>query len=343
MSHGRFLLLSFLLSSLLVLPVQAQDPAVEIWTFDNYMDFNTAYPTGTVFTFEDQGPLDVFFGETGFQEAGTTITATDDFLFVRSNGDRNGFIYGGLGPTPSGDHVRIDLPPDTNAFGAHMTGFFVRLEGEVKVTLSTGQEFQVAVTGLWYTDTLDPRDPESLSSFFGVISAEPFEWVTIEMVSTDYIFSDTDYVVLDTVTFGHFEVVETAFVGVQSKDQRKCIVAMNKRGAKLAKAHNKSAYECLKHAAEGKRKKLGPGGDIASCLTADVKGRVDRAVDKLLRYEDKKCLAADRLPDYAYLGSVAVVTAADDETWGMLQALFGDPANLDHVASSGGADSDSDS
>ncbi len=121
MLHGRFLLLSFILSSLLVLPAQAQDPAVEIWTFDNYMDFNTAYPTGTVFTFEDQGPLDVFFGETGYEEAGTTITATDDFLFVRSNGDRNGFIFGGLGggSTPSGDHVRIDLPPARAARHGH--------------------------------------------------------------------------------------------------------------------------------------------------------------------------------------------------------------------------------
>ncbi len=225
MTHWRFLLLSFFLSSLLVLPAQAQDPAVEVQTFDNYMDFNTAYSTGTVFTFEDQGPLDVFFGETGYQEAGTTITATDNFLFVRSNSDLNGFLYGGLSPTTSGDHVRIDLPPGTNAFGAHMTGFFVRSVGEVKVTLSTGQEFLVAVTGLWYMDTLDPRDPASSSSFFGVISAEPFEWVTIEMVTTDYIFSETDYVVLDTVTFGYFEVVETAFVGVQSEDQRACIIA----------------------------------------------------------------------------------------------------------------------
>jgi len=313
MTHGRFLLLSFFLSSLLVLPAQAQDPAAEIWTFDNYMDFNTAYPTGTVFTFEDQGPLDVFFGETGYQEAGTTITATDAYLFVRSNGDRNGFIFGGLGggSDPSGDHVRIDLPPGTNAFGAHMTGFLVRSAGEVKVTLSTGQEFLVAVTGSWYVGTLDPRDPDSPSSFFGVISAETFEWVTIEMVTTDYFFFDTDYVVLDTVTFGYFEVAEPEFVGVQSEDQRECIVAMNKRGAKLAKAHNKSASKCLKHAAEGKRKKLGPGGDIASCLTADVKGRAAHAEDKLLSSEAEKCLAADSLPDYAYMGSDAVMMAAN--------------------------------
>ena len=401
MTIRQCFLLSFILSSLLALPALAQDPAVETLTYDNYADFNAAYPAVNVLTFEDHGPLDVFYGDTGYAEAGASITATDAYLFVRSNGTRNGFIYGGLcgGPNPSGTHVRIDLPPGTNAFGTHVTGFFVRSAGEMKVTLSTGQEFLVATTGLWYTNNLDPRDWDK-PSFFGVISAEPFEWVTVEMSMTDYFFG-TDYVVLDTVSYGYsdllepqpacgdgvvdageecddgnvagadgcsatcrveppppacgdgvvnageecddgnladadgcsasctVEVIETAYIGTQSKDQRKCIVAMNKYGSKLAREMNRSAYRCIKYFGRDKLHKLGPGRDAESCLTADVKGREARREDKLMDKEEDKCLEdPEDLPDFAYMGSEAVMAGAHAANWGLLSDFFGDPGSL---------------
>jgi len=394
MSNWRLLVLSLFLSFLIVLAVQAQAPVVDVLTYDTYVDFNAAYPADTVHTFEDQGPGDAFYGEFGYAEAGALITATDAYLFIRSNATRNGFIYGALGgaSSPSPAHIQMDLPPGTNAFGAHLTGFFVNQVGELKVTLSTGQEFLVETTGRWYSNNMDPRDWD-FPSFFGVITAVPFEWVRVEVLTTDYLFG-TDYVVLDTVSFGHSNLLgktvderlpesvcgdgaieddeacddgnlddadgcsadclmEADFVcegepsacflaRAQTDEQRECIVAVNSRGTKLAKAYNKSASKCLKHAAEGKRKKLGPGRDIASCLTADVEGRVDRAVDKLLQHEEDSCLT-DQLPDYAYMGSVAVMTTADDETMGLLEALFGDPAGLDQAASGGGRESDDDS
>jgi cysteine-rich repeat protein len=403
----------------------------------------------TVLTFEDTGAGDIVYGVTGFHADGISIYATDQYLFGRANGNRNGYIYGSQsgGPASPGAYIQVDLlNPDTMAFGAHLGAFFVRTAGEVKVTLSTGEEFLVPVTGLWADHSLDPRDWDK-PSYFGVISSVPLSWIRFEMISTDYYYRDTDILILDNIEFGYSDLLDDSgepggepfcgdgvvdpdegcddannedgdgcssvcvvepfcgdgvvdpdeecddandvdgdgcssicvvevscgdgvvdpdegcddgnvadgdgcssicaveagsvcvgnlsscfLVAVQSEDQRDCIKAMNKYGAKLARAWNKNAYRCIKYAGKGKVYRLGPGGNAESCLTADVRNRVARREERLLKKEDRECLARpQQLPDYAYMGSEAVMLGADEETWGMLADVFGDPNGLNDV------------
>ena len=103
----------------------------------------------------------------------------------------------------------------------------------------------------------------------------------------------------------------------------------------------KNAYRCIKYAGKGKSHKLGPGGDAESCLTADVKNRVAWREERLLRKEARKCLAEpEQLPDYAYMGSETVMLGADEETWGMLGDVFGNPDHLNDVVVSRKVDKD---
>ena len=55
--------------------------------------------------------------------------------------------------------------------------------------------------------------------------------------------------------------------------------AMNKDLEKLVKTQSKDICDCIKNFAKGKTDKLGPGGDLESCLAADVKDKVAKACD----------------------------------------------------------------
>ena len=70
---------------------------------------------------------------------------------------------------------------------------------------------------------------------------------------------------------------------MQSKPQQGCINALNKSGAKVAKAQAKDDATCLKNA--GKAKET----DAQSCLTDDDKGKVAKAMLKTASTATKKC------------------------------------------------------
>jgi len=416
MKYWRVVLLSFFLVTLIIHRAVAQEPLPEVLTYDTYADFVAVFPSDSVLTFEDTGAGDASYGVTGFHADGISIFATDGYLFGRANDDKNGFLYGSRagGPSSTGAYIQIDLlDPNTNAFGAHVGAFYVRTAGEVKVTLSTGHEFSVPITGLFPFPGIDPRD-SGAAAFFGVVSAEPLQWVRFEIIETDN-SAPWDIAVLDNISFGYSDlfdgsggtepepfcgdtvldsgeecddgnnmdgdgcssdcmiemlhgngvldpdeecddgnvedgdgcagdcVVESGFSchgapslceanAPQNTDQRECIYAMNKYGAKLARAWNKSAYHCLKHAGKEKFHELGPGGDAESCLSADVEHRVAERQRSLLDEESDSCLrGVYQLPDFAYLGAHAVTVASDDETLGMLEDVFGDSSQLNDV------------
>jgi len=107
-----------------------------------------------------------------------------------------------------------------------------------------------------------------------------------------------------------------------SKDQRKCIVELNKRGEKLVKSQNKASQACVKNALKGKIDKLGLPATAQDCLTNDVGGKIAKGSSKTARGESKKCNPAD-LPLFGYTSSAVVNAAAVAEPVAMMDDLFG--------------------
>ena len=72
--------------------------------------------------------------------------------------------------------------------------------------------------------------------------------------------------------------------GVARADDVKCVNTVNKNAAKVAKAQGKDNAKCLKDGGGGKLT-----GTIEECLTADSKGKVGKAADKLNEKVGKDC------------------------------------------------------
>ncbi len=103
---------------------------------------------------------------------------------------------------------------------------------------------------------------------------------------------------------------------VQAKAQRNCINAMNKGGAKVAKAQGKENGGCVKLAGKG------AVADAQACLSADARGKVQRFRDKLAASELRKCDALN-LPDFGYTNASIVGTAASRQAQALVADLFG--------------------
>lgn len=102
---------------------------------------------------------------------------------------------------------------------------------------------------------------------------------------------------------------------VQSDDQQRCIVRLNKDGSLVARQQGKENLRCL--IAAGKGALPGP---VAECLLADPKGKVGKKMAKTLSSESKHCGVA---PDFAYESAPAANLAAQDAELALFGDLFG--------------------
>src|SRR6185436_12449908 len=117
---------------------------------------------------------------------------------------------------------------------------------------------------------------------------------------------------------------------VQSKDQQKCINAMNKAGAKVSGAQAKLQGGCVKSQSAGSI------GDADACIAADASDGVGKASGKTSDTDTKSCTA--EAPDFAYAGATAVNTAAASERHALLFDLLGAPTAFGVVAKSADKD-----
>jgi len=101
----------------------------------------------------------------------------------------------------------------------------------------------------------------------------------------------------------------------QSKDQQKCINALNKGGRGVAVAQGKENVACLQGAGKGTL-----GGGAQACLTADAKGKVQKAEDKTLKDETKLC---GTLPGFGYTGGANVNEVAMQGEIDLTADVFG--------------------
>ena len=102
----------------------------------------------------------------------------------------------------------------------------------------------------------------------------------------------------------------------QSKKQQQCINTLNKDFQKVASKQGKEILSCLK---DGSRGRL--DGTIEACITADVKGKVQKAKDKTTADGAKKCAA--ETPDFGAFDPNTVNEAAVQKELALVHAIFG--------------------
>jgi V8-like Glu-specific endopeptidase len=104
----------------------------------------------------------------------------------------------------------------------------------------------------------------------------------------------------------------------QSKDQQKCINAMNSAGTKVAATQGRANVACVKDAGKGKV------SDVQSCLSADPKGKLAKATSKTAEEERKQCKT---LPDFGFAGTGDVNDGSVGESLALFADVFGNDPN----------------
>jgi hypothetical protein len=108
----------------------------------------------------------------------------------------------------------------------------------------------------------------------------------------------------------------------QSRDQRKCINEANKNFAKVAKVQGKEIVKCIKDGLGGKLT-----GTIEVCMTADTKGKMNRARTKTIEKVGAKC--ATRTPDFAFTSAATVNLLGVQKETDLFHEVFG--SDLDNA------------
>lgn len=90
----------------------------------------------------------------------------------------------------------------------------------------------------------------------------------------------------------------------QSRDQQRCLVAMSKSAANVAKTQNRVNLDCVTDAGRGRTERLGMPATALACLGNDPKGEVLKARLRSVRTETEQCLAGpEQRPDFGHAGS----------------------------------------
>ena len=122
--------------------------------------------------------------------------------------------------------------------------------------------------------------------------------------------------------------------GPQNKAQQKCINALNKNFAKVAKTQGKDNCSCIKDFAKGQS--LTPAATLEACLTADRKGKVAKAKSKTVSDETKNCAAST--PNFGATSSSVVNATAMQKELDLIHDIFG--SDLDAAIFTEEADKD---
>ena len=105
-----------------------------------------------------------------------------------------------------------------------------------------------------------------------------------------------------------------------SRSQQKCAKELNRGLEKVASEQAKLNRDCVRNGRLGKTQKLGPGGSIESCLLDDPKLRVDRARQKTIEKEIKRCQGP--LPPFGSTDADTVNDAGVEQMLELLHDIF---------------------
>lgn len=105
---------------------------------------------------------------------------------------------------------------------------------------------------------------------------------------------------------------------VQTKNQQKCILILNKNVRKVAQAQARETSLCVKAAA---REPV----DLEACVIADTKQRLARAFAKTIKHHSKKCSEG---PDFGYATAQTINDASSSEALALAHDFFGEPIDV---------------
>jgi cysteine-rich repeat protein len=115
----------------------------------------------------------------------------------------------------------------------------------------------------------------------------------------------------------------------QVRAQQNCILELNKHLVRVVKAQSGDNSRCVNYGTlagiEGWIERLGPGGTIESCLSADTRFRVSKAVRRTTEKAAKRCVAP--LPDFGATDAATVNQAAVQQPISLMHDIFN--ADLD--------------
>jgi len=189
-------------------------------------------------------------------------------------------------------------------------------------------------------NSVDPNLPAELAglgNLFCILSGkvERFDQVTRDTLYPDW----PDFVAqfnqkIDDLIAARFLLSEDAAklrLAVQNEDQQGCIVELNKNFGKVAKAQGKLNCTCIKDGAKGKL-----SGTIEECITADSKGKVDKAKQKTIKKAQTIC--TDSPPDFGPGDPNTVNQMAMTKELDLIRDIFG--SDLDSTIVDFNADKD---
>jgi hypothetical protein len=122
---------------------------------------------------------------------------------------------------------------------------------------------------------------------------------------------------VSTLAVGSLLLLTAPSGAQQSADQQKCLNALNKNGAAVAKVQGQENVGCVKGIGTGKIP-----GSAQACLTADSKQKVGKAQGKTTAAQTKSCGTP---PDFGYTSAGTVNTAAASEKVSLMADIFGAP------------------
>ena len=108
--------------------------------------------------------------------------------------------------------------------------------------------------------------------------------------------------------------VTPAAAQLQTKNQAKCIVGVNKAAAKMASSVRRVGTDCIRNSVGGQ--------DILACITADSKGRILKATEKVNSLANGACVADT--PAFGFAGAAAVNTGVLTQERALAQDVFGE-------------------
>lgn len=221
-------------------------------------------------------------------------------------------------PPPSGDLLEVD---PNNELARDSVG---NVLGGIRLP-----QMDVPVASYYPSNEPDPNLPflvSYLANLFCRLSGivTPFDAETLAGLYT----SNQDYVNqiasrANDLIVARFLLPEDAanfppqFPFQQTKDQQKCINALNKGLEKVAKTQGKDIAACIKN---GSKDKLPEGQTIEQCLVADHKGKVDKARQKLAGAASSNCATP---PDFGPTDANTISGAAIQKELDLIHDVFG--------------------
>ncbi len=173
-------------------------------------------------------------------------------------------------------------------------------------------------------NSLDPSVPPILNSLGGLFcvltaTSEPFDDATVAALYPDRELFVADFnQKIDDLLAARFLLPEDAAklrLFVESKDQAKCINALNKDFGKVAKAQGKEICKCIKDFAKEKN------GSAVACIAADADQKVAKVLSKTVLDETKNCTV--ETPDFGPTSATAINDAAVQKELDLFEDLFG--------------------